>query len=290
MEIKTYGLVGKSGTGKSYQAMNVCRQRNISCIIDDGLLIHENNIAAGISAKRQDTMVGAIKTALFQKDSHRDSVMEQLAAIRPEAILILGTSENMITKIAARLELPPIQEWIDIEEITTEQEREIARKQRKELGKHVIPVPTFQIKREFSGYFLDPLRIFRGFDRKASYSEKSVVRPTFSYLGRYVISDKVISDIVNGVAREVRGVEEITKVLPTTGDHGVSLRIQTNLEFGTSIFDVARTLQSEVLEKIEHMTAFHVSSVDVEVKALKRHKGDSKEEYGTTHPEGDPGF
>lgn len=270
MEIKTYGLVGKSGSGKSYQAMNVCRQRDICCIIDDGLLISENNIAAGISAKRQETKVGAIKTALFTKEPHRDAVMEKLQIIHPNAILILGTSENMINKIAARLELLPVDEWINIEEITTEQEREIAWKQRKELGKHVIPVPTFQIKREFSGYFLDPLRIFRGWGGKAAYSEKSVVRPTFSYLGRYVISDKVIADIVHGVSKRIDGISDIARVLTTTGEQGISLQIQTNLQLGTSVFDVARLLQTEVLGQIEHMTAFHVNAVDVEVKALKK--------------------
>ena len=37
--MKVYALVGKSGTGKSYQAVNLCKELNIEAIIDDGLFI-----------------------------------------------------------------------------------------------------------------------------------------------------------------------------------------------------------------------------------------------------------
>ena len=53
-------------------------------------------------------------------------------------------------------------------------------------GKHVIPVPTFEIKKEFSGYFLHPLRRFqKNLDSEITTAEadKSIVRPTFSYMG-----------------------------------------------------------------------------------------------------------
>ncbi|MDO4553403.1 MAG: hypothetical protein Q4C22_07715, partial [Bacillota bacterium] len=180
--MKIYGLVGKSGTGKSFHAMTLCQDKNIDGIIDDGLFIIGSGVAAGTSAKRQTTKVGAIKTALFTDPAHKESVTAKIAELQPESLLVLGTSEEMVQKIAARLELPEIEEFIPIESITTERERAEALQQRKEKGKHVIPAPTFQIKREFSGYFVDPLRIFRSRE-KPQDGERTVVRPTFSYLG-----------------------------------------------------------------------------------------------------------
>ena len=44
-------FVGASGTGKSYRAITVARKNKIDAIIDDGLLISENNVIAGKSAK-----------------------------------------------------------------------------------------------------------------------------------------------------------------------------------------------------------------------------------------------
>lgn len=49
--MKTIGFIGSSGTGKSHHALVVAHDHNINCIIDDGLLIYENRIIAGHSAK-----------------------------------------------------------------------------------------------------------------------------------------------------------------------------------------------------------------------------------------------
>lgn len=268
--MKVYGLVGRSGTGKSYQAMNLCREMNIEAIIDDGLLIYGNSIMAGISAKRQETKVAAIKTALFTEEAHRLMVAEKIAELRPASLLILGTSHKMIERIAERLEVGNLNQMIHIESITTEGERQVARRQRDELGKHVIPVPTFQLKREFSGYFLDPLRIFRGWrGGKASFAERSVVRPTYSYLGDYSISDKVIGDVVNYLVRSMDGVENVLRVNTESNEEGISITIPVIMHYGVKLIDVAKELQRNVAREVEAMTAFHIRAVNIEIRGLK---------------------
>ena len=54
--MKVYALTGSSGTGKSYQAMALCKDLGIVSMIDDGLFIYQNRVEAGISAKRQNTL------------------------------------------------------------------------------------------------------------------------------------------------------------------------------------------------------------------------------------------
>ncbi|HUM56846.1 MAG TPA: ATP-binding protein, partial [Bacillota bacterium] len=90
--MKVYALVGKSGTGKSYQAMSLCKDKDIESIIDDGLFIYNNDSITGISAKRQPTKVGAIKTALFNTDEHKARVIKKIKEINPQSILVIGTS------------------------------------------------------------------------------------------------------------------------------------------------------------------------------------------------------
>ena len=51
--IKVYAFVGPSGTGKSYRAQMVAGENNINFIIDDGLLIKDNEVIAGTSAKKE---------------------------------------------------------------------------------------------------------------------------------------------------------------------------------------------------------------------------------------------
>ncbi len=68
----------------------------------------------------------------------------------------------MVDKIAENLGLPKISKTIYIKDVATEEEIEKSKRRiRVTEGKHVIPVPTFEIKKDFSGYMLDPLQIFK---------------------------------------------------------------------------------------------------------------------------------
>ncbi len=269
--MKVYTLTGKSGTGKSYQAINLCKEKNIESIIDDGLFIYRNRVEAGISAKRQGTMVGAIKTALFTLDEHADSVREKIKELQPETMLILGTSDKMTDKIRARLDLPEeVFERIYIEDITTEEEREVADKQRRGQGKHVIPVPTLQLKRDFAGYFLDPLRIFKDFKTGKQYTEKTVVRPTFSYMGDFFISDFVLTDIAQCVGKETEGIAKVEKVYENTSPDNLHLDVSVIIDADASIWDVAIDFQKRLAEVVESMTAFNVVNVDIEVSGIEK--------------------
>jgi len=268
--MKVYTLTGKSGTGKSYQAINLCREKQIESIIDDGLFIYKNRVEAGISAKRQKTMAGAIKTALFTQDEHAHTVAQSIKETRPDSLLIIGTSDRMTDKIIARLGLPEAGERIYIEDITTREEREIADRQRHVLGKHIIPVPTLQLKRDFAGYFLDPMRMFRGINKfgKVQYSEKTVVRPTFSYMGEFFISDMVMIDIAKCVAREITGVAGVMRVYENTEPDNLIIDVSIAIRNGSPLWDTAIAYQNRFAEIVESMTAFNVVKVNVEIRGI----------------------
>ena len=274
--MKVYSLSGKSGTGKSFQAINLCKEKNIESIIDDGLFIYRNKVISGISAKRQRTIIQAVKTAIFSEDDKAEEAKAAIARMNPESLLVIGTSDEMIDRIVARLELPEPSERIYIEDITTEEERVIARKQRKEMGQHVIPAPTFQLRKQFSGYFMKPMRIFREFGPKGQHwkatAEKSVVRPSYSYMGKYNISEKVMSDIIDCIGTDMGCIRQADKVLikekREMSNEGIELEIAVNMNYGEDLMGKAETFQSRVAKEIEEMTAFNVNKVDVEVKDI----------------------
>lgn len=269
--MKVYALVGKSGTGKSYQALELCENRGIEGIIDDGLFICNNSVMAGVSAKRDPTKIGAIKTALFHSDIRKAEVVKKIREIDPASILVLGTSEQMAERIVKRLELPEISEMIHIEDITSPEQREVAQKQRNTLGKHVVPVPTAQLKRQFSGYFMDPLRIFRGWGPVHDIEdEKSVVRPTYSYMGDFFISEKTVTDIVYCVAREIPGIVELKKVQTEKKKDELKIRMLAVMEQDISLVKTAAQLQRMCYRQIDKMTGFNVGTINVEIRELKK--------------------
>ena len=153
-----------------------------------------------MSAKKAPTKIETVKHALFLSKDEQNQIVKALKKYKPEKILILGTSDGMVAKIAENLGLPQISKTTYINEVATEEEMKTARRIRVTEGKHVIPVPTFEIKKDFSGYLLDPLQIFKskGKGQQPYISEKSIIRPTFSYLGKFTISDLVFRQIFSG--------------------------------------------------------------------------------------------
>ena len=86
--INVYALVGKSGTGKSFRAKLLAEKLEVPFIIDDGLLIYENTILAGKSAKQEKNYISAIKTALFAEEEHRKSVVAKIQEKKVKKILL----------------------------------------------------------------------------------------------------------------------------------------------------------------------------------------------------------
>ena len=110
--MKIYALVGKSGTGKSYRAITLANSRDIEYVIDDGLLIHGSKRLGGKSAKREKTIIAAVKRALFFDDNHREEIKTIIKTNKPSSILIIGTSDRMVQKIAKALGYETIDEIV----------------------------------------------------------------------------------------------------------------------------------------------------------------------------------
>ncbi len=270
-KIKTYAFVGPSGTGKSYRAQMVAGEYDIHYIIDDGLFIKDNEVIAGDSAKKAPTKIETVKHALFLTDEEKQDIKKAIKKYKPDSILILGTSDNMVEKIAENLGLPKIEKTIYINEIATKEEMETAKRIRTTEGKHVIPVPTFEIKKDFSGYILDPLQIFKTKGRgvKPYISEKSIIRPTFSYLGNFTISDAVFRQIIEYLASKTDFIYKIVKTRVDNMPEGPSIYMEVIVYFG---FDLVKSLSSfkeKAKKEIERLTTMNVQKITVVAKGIK---------------------
>ena len=193
---------------------------------------------------------------------------------KPESILILGTSDGMVAKIAANLGLPQISKTIYIHEVATEEEMENARRIRVTEGKHVIPVPTFEIKKDFSGYLLDPLQIFKskGKGKTPYISEKSIIRPTFSYMGNFTISDTVFKQIIEYLANKESSIHKIVRTRVNNGDLGTEIYMEVIVNYGRKIVDVLQDFQVRSKKEIERLTAMNVAKIDVMAKGINMPK------------------
>lgn len=264
-----YALVGKSGTGKSYKAQTITGKYNIDFMLDDGLLISRNKIVAGTSAKGEKTKFSAVRRAIFTDIQHRKEIVDALILNKPEKLLILGTSEHMIQKIIKVLGLNDEYKLIKIEEISTSAEIEEALLARRGLGKHVIPVPTFEIKRAFSGYFIDSVKQFSKRNEKYDYvTEKTVVRPTFSYLGSYDIKDSVIKEIILEAALNSPHIVKVHSATIKKEKEGIIAKVSVTIEMAEPIPRIINQMVESVKADIEYMSGINVLEINTLVKAL----------------------
>ena len=269
-KLKVYAFVGPSGTGKSYRAQMVASERGINFIIDDGLLIKENEVVAGESAKKAATKVATVKHALFYEEKEREPIIKAFKKYKPESILILGTSDGMVQKIATNLGLPEISETIYITDVATEEEMKTARRIRVTEGKHVIPVPTFEIKKDFSGYLLDPLQIFKskGKGQRPYVSEKSIIRPTFSYLGNFTISDLVFRQILEYLAVQTPAIHRILKTRVENFGEGAKIYMEVSVVYGFNVIEGINDFKKKSKKEIEKLTAMNVVELEVVAKNI----------------------
>lgn len=268
--IKVYAFVGPSGTGKSYRAQMVASEKGINFIIDDGLLIKDNEIVAGESAKKAPTKIETVKHALFLQENEKKTIEKALKKYKPEKILILGTSDGMVEKIASNLELPQISETIYIQDVASEEEMKTARHIRVTEGKHVIPVPTFELKKDFSGYLLDPLQIFKskGIGQKPYISEKTIIRPTFSYMGNFTISDTVFRQIIEHIAEKMPAIYRVVRTRVTSSEMGPTIYMEVIVTYGYNIQQCLKELKNKAIREIENLTAMNVISLDIVAKSV----------------------
>lgn len=268
--MKTIAFVGPSGTGKSHRSNAVALKLGADGIIDDGLLVSGTKILAGTSAKREATKIASVKHALFLKDEQAAEVKKAIKDNKLKCVMILGTSDGMVERIATRLELPPIEKIIRIEDVATPEEMELAHDMRVNQGKHVIPVPTFEIKKDFSGYFLHPLHFLQNYsqEKQVVTNVKSIVRPTFSYLGNYEVSDNVLISIAAYETKKFADVTKVHSVFVRKTNHGAHLDITVSVKYGCSIPELCRNIQIAAAQSVELYTSVNARRVHVYVKGI----------------------
>ena len=283
--IQVYALVGKSGTGKSFRAKLLAEKIGVPYIIDDGLLIDDTTILAGRSAKQEKNYISAIKTALFTDPEHRKSVVQMIQAKKIKKILLIGTSEKRGTTRAETLELPPISQIIRIEEIASQRDIENAIKSRFEEGKHVIPVPAIEVKRDYAQILSDSIRIFfkGGKDkdgvRRSRFFEKSVVQPDFHEKnkgGSVSISEAALTQMILHCIDEYDAEVLVRKIKVKMGRSGYGIELFIDVPYGRTLTGELHELRSYIQNNIQKYTGIIIDNLELSIDNIVQRKKEKK--------------
>lgn len=274
--VKVFALVGKAGTGKSFRAQLIAEKLGIDILLDDGLLIRDQRILAGKSAKKETRTYSAVKVALFSEPEQAREVKKALSREDFKKILILGTSDKMIRIITNRLDLPHASRIIRIEDIATEVEIEAATHARSVNGQHIIPVPAIEVKQDYSHIFLNSIWVFfkRRFalKKEGKWFEKTVVRPAYSYKGKVTISEAALSQMVLHCVNEYNPAIKIAKIIMAKEKWGYKLEVILEVPFEMEMAGKLHALQHYIANSIERFAGLDLQEVNVTVGKVSRQK------------------
>lgn len=265
--VQVFALVGKSGTGKSFRARLVMEKYGISLLIDDGLLIEDQRIIAGKSAKKENAYMAAVRTALFTEKTHRRTVRHAVEKSRFKRILILGTSDRMIMKICAALKLPEPKKIIRIEEIATAEEIRSAINHRNVSGRHVIPVPSIEVRRNYPRIMGNSIKVIwrrgLGLIRRDKSYEKTVVQPAFSTKGTVTISEAALTQmIMHCIAEQTPGLT-VSRVSISSDQRGYRIDVHVKVPYRLELKGSIYSLQQYIVEHVERFTGILIDALNI---------------------------
>jgi uncharacterized alkaline shock family protein YloU len=180
----------------------------------------------------------------------------------------------MVRKIADILALPAVTKVIKIEDVASREEIAKAVHTRTTEGKHVIPVPALEIKRNYPHIFYDSIKVFLrkrlGIKNKVKTFEKAVVRPEFSRKGVVTISETALTQMVLHCADEFDHTIQIDKVTVRSDQLGYKLEIKVIIPYGKQLSGNIHALQEYIIESIERYTGILIHELNVRIKKVSR--------------------
>lgn len=264
------GFIGPSGTGKSYRALAIAYEHQLDCLIDDGILVYQNRIVAGSTAKSANNHMQAVRKAIFMDLQQQKDVCLALKRINPAGILILGTSVHMIERICQNLSLPMANSFISITDVASAEEIKMAQKNRMEEGTHIIPVPVFELRPHFSGYIFNPLRSWWYGRNGKEAMDRSVVRPVFSYYGKLIFANNVLSTLVQHGIAPIDGIAKVHRIYVEKWRKnkykGVRVQLKITIYCDVVIKKLMAQIKRTIQQEIEYMTGMVLSALEIVIQ------------------------
>jgi uncharacterized alkaline shock family protein YloU/adenylate kinase family enzyme len=273
--MEVYVLTGPSGTGKSSSALSIAYKYNIPAIIDDGLLIYNGKRVAGTSAKFEKNKIKAVKRAIFHVEQHAKEVKDAIKKLNIKKILLIGTSINMVMKIADKLDLGEINHYLTVEDVRSSSEISIALYTRRTEGKHIIPIPYVQVDQSFFKKLISKGKSFFS-PQKEKIGETTVVQPNFEK-GSIHISEGVLQKIVKLICKEIEIIYHVHSIdVKLKEEPYLMIEVTAKHVPNKNLMNILQNAQQKIFTDFNQYMNIEFSYINIKVKKLHMSEQDFK--------------
>lgn len=95
-----------------------------------------------------------------------------------------------------------------------------------------------------------------------------MIRPTFSYLGNYTISDSVLKDIIEHLSKKAEAIYKIARIRIEKTDQGASIYIEIIIKYGYNVMTQLQNFKKQCIREIENLTAMNVEKLQILAKGI----------------------
>jgi uncharacterized alkaline shock family protein YloU len=88
-------------------------------------------------------------------------------------------------------------------------------------------------------------------------------------IGKLVISENAVAQIVTYVVIKISGVTQVNKVIVEMLEEGVTVRIEVSARYGTFLPELAREVQRNIRRQLEGLTGLVVYGTHVVLKSIE---------------------
>ena len=188
----------------------------------------------------------------------------------------------MVERLASQLDLPPINQIIQIEEIANQKDIEAAIKSRLEEGKHVIPVPAIEVTRDYAQILSESIRIFFSGDKringkkKSKFFEKSIVQPDFqkdaTTGGKVTITEAALTQMIFHCIEEYDDEIQVKKVQIKVLKFGYSIVLNIIVSYGKPLTGGLDDLSKYICDTIQRYTGIIIKDLKISVNEIAAKK------------------
>ena len=95
-----------------------------------------------------------------------------------------------------------------------------------------------------------------------------MIRPTFSYLGNYTISDSVLKDIILHISTKAEAIYKIARIRIEKTDQGASIYVEIIIKYGYNVMTQLQSFKKQCIREIEKLTAMNVEKFQILAKGI----------------------
>ena len=105
-------------------------------------------------------------------------------------------------------------------------------------------------------------------NKETKVLEKTVIRPAFSYMGKFYIAPEVLNQIIKYTIFQNSNISRINRISVDDSNGKIEIKANINIR-NVEAFRSLKNIQHNIKRNVEDMTLINVNKIDIYINKIK---------------------